>query len=161
MNFSIQSCTRYLPNFLPRRRMSPDQQDSYIAAIKCMLEKTAEEYPVVPAASNRYEDFVAAHISSVWNAHYVVRAFDWGRVVHWNLVCTDLTSKPTREPFILGTDGSYFTLSKQSSRAGSREGCRTGTGRSIRPASKSSSALPSLILSGALAAMASTSRRTS
>ncbi|KAF3019244.1 hypothetical protein E8E14_003803 [Neopestalotiopsis sp. 37M] len=61
------------------RRMSPDQQDSYIAAIKCMLEKTAEEYPVVPAASNRYEDFVAAHISSVWNAHYVGAFYPWHR----------------------------------------------------------------------------------
>ncbi|KAF7529405.1 hypothetical protein G7054_g9879 [Neopestalotiopsis clavispora] len=61
------------------RRMSPDQQDSYIAAIKCMLEKTAEEYPVVPAASNRYEDFVATHISSVWNAHYVGAFYPWHR----------------------------------------------------------------------------------
>ncbi|KAI0153378.1 hypothetical protein BJ166DRAFT_500349 [Pestalotiopsis sp. NC0098] len=61
------------------RKLSAAQKVSYIAAVNCMLEKPSKEYPVVPAANNRYEDFVAAHISDVWNAHFVGAFYPWHR----------------------------------------------------------------------------------
>ncbi|KAH8203528.1 hypothetical protein TruAng_002276 [Truncatella angustata] len=61
------------------RRLSDEQKDSYIAALTCMLEKPATEFPVIPAASNRYEDFVATHALDIWNAHFVGAFYPWHR----------------------------------------------------------------------------------
>ncbi|KAK9775098.1 hypothetical protein SCAR479_08074 [Seiridium cardinale] len=61
------------------RRLSDDQKDSYIAAVQCMLQKPSVETPAVPAAINRYEDFVATHVVDIWNAHFVGAFYPWHR----------------------------------------------------------------------------------
>lgn len=52
--------------------MSPEQQSSYIDAVKCMQStpgKTAEFYSGVKSL---YDDFQALHISQTDNIHWVV-----------------------------------------------------------------------------------------
>ncbi|KAK6865201.1 hypothetical protein PG990_005356 [Apiospora arundinis] len=65
------------------RAMSPEQQSSYIDAVKCMQStpgKTAEFYSGVKSL---YDDFQALHISQTDNIHWVGFFLPWHRYFLW------------------------------------------------------------------------------
>ena len=54
------------------RTLSTSQRTQYIQAVKCVMRKPPIQPKRIPSVTNRFEDFLGAHIIKMTQIHYVV-----------------------------------------------------------------------------------------